>query len=209
MPLLRPLPAHLGLILPLCTASAQLGLSLASLPLFAAFLSPKKDSQGNLTKISGKPLSHFLASYSGPLATTNLILTLTTVASGLLSFRWLTQHQTLETGQVGWWYAVGVVFAGVQMGFAPLVAPGMLRIVGQVKEAEGKREAEVQGENEKDMATLFFVYVARTVLGSLPAVDSEWTVLVTDPSKATGCPSRFITKATICLHDAASARRRL
>ncbi|OQO12993.1 hypothetical protein B0A48_02457 [Cryoendolithus antarcticus] len=161
MPLLRPLPAHLGLILPLCTASAQLGLSLASLPLFAAFLSPKKDSQGNLTKISGTPLSHFLASYSAPLASTNLILTLMTVASGLLSFRWLRAHQTLETGQVGWWYAVGVAFAGVQMGFAPLVAPGMLRIVGQVE--EGKREAEVQGENEKDMATLFFVYLARTV----------------------------------------------
>lgn len=72
MPPLKPRSSHLGLILPLCTSSATLGMSVLQYPLFFAFLQPKAKSssaKAEQAKISGLPLSHFWASFLAPAGT--------------------------------------------------------------------------------------------------------------------------------------------
>ncbi len=95
---MQPQAAHLGLILPICTTSATVGLALYQFPVFYAFLASEPP-------ISGKALSR----YWGPNISTGvpliMSLNVASIATGLLSARWLRTHQTLETTDVGKWYA--------------------------------------------------------------------------------------------------------
>jgi hypothetical protein len=101
---LQPQPAHLGLILPIATSSATVGLALYQFPVFYAFLNADPP-------ISGKTLSR----YWEPNVRTGVPLIMglnaASALTGVLAARWLHTHQTLETTDVGKWYTYGAVLA--------------------------------------------------------------------------------------------------
>jgi hypothetical protein len=99
---LNPRAGHLGLILPLCSSSATLGLALYQYPVFFSFL-----QSGN----AGKPLSRYwepLLKQGGVLITA---LSVTSAVAGAFSARWLRTHVTLETTTVSNWYIYGSILA--------------------------------------------------------------------------------------------------
>lgn len=103
---LQPRAGHLGLILPLCTSSATLGLALFQYPVFYSFF-----RSGN----AGTPLSRYwepLFAQGGALITA---LGVTSMVAGGLSARWLRTHVTLETTSVASWYLYGSVLAGAHV----------------------------------------------------------------------------------------------
>jgi len=169
---LQPRSGHLGLILPLCTSSATLGLSLFQYPLFLSFLSPKKTND-KPHRISGTPLSAFWFSFLTPAATLISALTLTSAGAGFLASRWLNTHKTLETTEVGKWYLIGAGLSLGHIAFVPMVAGPIKRMVegGRVGDS-GKEvnEKEVEGRNEKEMMTWLFVHTLRTLVVDVPAL---------------------------------------
>ncbi|KAM0719440.1 hypothetical protein Q7P37_005345 [Cladosporium fusiforme] len=155
MPPLQPRSSHLGLILPLCTSSATLGLSLFQYPLFNSFLYPGTSSKSKQTrKISGTPFSQFWATFLPPGAGLIAGITLVSAASGLFSARWLRSHATLETMEVGGWYFYGAVFALGHLAFVPAVA-GPINTITAALEEDGASEMDVQARNEDAMKTWF------------------------------------------------------
>lgn len=166
MPPLQPRGGHLGLILPLCTSSATLGLSLFQYPLFLSFLSPKRDSNNKPHRISGTPLSAFWSSFLTPAATLISTLALTSAGAGFIASRWLNTHRTLETTEVGKWYLIGAGLSAGHLAFVPMVAGPVKRML---QGGEGN-EKEVEGRNEKEMMTWLFVHTLRTLVVDVPAL---------------------------------------
>ena len=162
MPPLQPQSSHFGLILPLCTSSATVGLALYQYPQFTAFL-----GEGHL---AGKNLSK----YWTPMFKQGYIvisaLGLGSTLSGLLSARWLANHQQLETSDVGRWYTYGAVLAALHFAFVPLVGGPIKRMIERGSETNTMSEEAVDTENRKEMKTWFMWHTVRTVLFDLPAL---------------------------------------
>lgn len=178
MPPLNPRSGHLGLILPLCTSSATLGMSLLQYPLFFAFLWPTKNSTekpgrtkvSSKNKVSGLPLSHFWAAFLAPAGSLIASVALTSAASGLLATRWLRSHATLETTAVSKWYAYGAVLALGHLAFVPMVAGPILRITEAVKGHDETEGDAVEKKNEEALKTWLGWHTVRTVLVDVPAL---------------------------------------
>lgn len=164
MPPLQPKPGHLGLILPLATSSATVGLALLQYPMFNSFLQPTNPS------IAGKPLSK----YWEPLMTQGVaviaLAPITSTIAGLLSARWLHTHATLETTDVSKWYTIGAGLAAGHFAFAPMVWPLIKRMVDGGKEDSGLSETELEERNRKDMGQWFVWHTVRTLVVDLPAL---------------------------------------
>ncbi|TKA72483.1 hypothetical protein B0A55_06693 [Friedmanniomyces simplex] len=170
MPVLQPKGAHLGLILPLCTSSATVGLALFQYPVFLSFLHAQPS-------IAGNPLSRFWAAMIKPGASLIAAMALTSTLAGVVSARWLHTHATLETTDVSQWYTYGAVLAAGHLAFAPLVAGPIKRMVEAGQEGGGSgggsnalSEEEVDGKNREEMKTWFTLHTVRTLLVDLPAL---------------------------------------
>ncbi|KAI6905794.1 hypothetical protein KC318_g189 [Hortaea werneckii] len=137
MEALKPRGGHFGLILPLCTSSATVGLSLFQYPLFGSFL-------GAEPSIAGKPLSRFWNTFLAPGASMITTVALTSATAGAFAARWLRTHATLETNSVASWYTWGSILAAGHLAFVPLVAGPIKRM------AESERKGSVMTEEEAD-----------------------------------------------------------
>ena len=155
---------HFGLILPLCTSSATLGLALFEYPVFLSFLQAKPT-------IAGAPLSRFWEPFlkSGGGFITGLGVT--TTASGLLCWRYLNTHGHLETTAVSKWYLYGSIFALAHFAFFPLVARPIKAISAGASDGEAaKTDSSIEEANRKEMATWFQWHTLRTAVADLPAL---------------------------------------
>lgn len=172
MPPLNPRSNHLNLILPLCTSSATLGLSLFQYPLFSSFLQPTKPSKQKTkhpNKISGTPFSHFWSTFLAPSASLIAALNLASASSGLLAARWLHSQETLETAELARYYLLGAALALGHLAFVPAVAGPIQTITGGLREEEVSEEA-ISTRNEEAMRTWFAWHSIRTVFVDLPAL---------------------------------------
>lgn len=164
MPALQPKGSHYGLILPLCTSSATVGLALMQYPMFNCFLQPTNPS------IAGRPLSK----YWEPMVTQGVPIValwpVTSTIAGLLSARWLRSHATLETMDVSKWYTLGAALAAGHFVFVPLVAPLIKKIAEAGREGSGMSEEEIEESNRRDMGRWFMWHTVRTLLVDVPAL---------------------------------------
>jgi hypothetical protein len=160
MPLLNPRGSHLGLILPLCTSSATLGLALFQYPLFLTFLQAKPS-------ISGKPLSAFWDTFVYTGTSVVLGITTTSTIAGFVCARWLKTHATLETTDVSTWYTYGALAALGHLAFAPAIAGPIKRIT---EGRESVSEQDVEKRNEEDQKTWLLVHTIRTLTVDIAAV---------------------------------------
>lgn len=156
---LQPKGGHFGLILPLCTSSATLGLALFQYPLFYSMLSTHPDS-------AGKQLSAFWANWIRPARPFLGSVAATSLVGGVLSARWLHTHSTLETTDVSKFYAYGAVLSAVHLAFVPLVA-GPIKAMAE--RAEGV-ETEVAEKNKDDMKYWYLLHTLRTLIVDVPAL---------------------------------------
>lgn len=176
MPALNPSGSHLGLILPLCTSSATVGMSLLQYPLFFAFLQPygrnstaKSDKTANPEKISGLALSRFWSAFLAPAGSLIAGVALTSTASGILASRWLQSHTTLETTAVSKWYAYGAVLALGHLAFVPMVAGPIWKITEAGKSSD-EAASKLEAGNEGALRTWLGWHTARTLLVDIPAL---------------------------------------
>ncbi|KAK5120299.1 hypothetical protein LTR85_006505 [Meristemomyces frigidus] len=163
MPVLQPQGSHFGLILPLCTSSATVGLALFQYPVFLSFLQAKPS-------IAGKPLSRYwdpLIRVGGGMIAA---FALTSTVAGALSARWLKSHTTLETSSVSQWYDYGAILAAGHLAFFPLVAGPISRMIDAGKEGSVKSENEIDEANREEMRTWFLWHTVRTLLVDTPAL---------------------------------------
>ena len=160
---LQPKGGHFGLILPLCTSSATVGLALFQFPVFTSFLSAKPS-------IAGKPLSRYWEPMYKQGGTMIAALSLTSTVAGVISSQWLKTHTTLETTDVSNWYTYGSVLAAGHLAFMPLVAGPIKRMMEAGNEASAKSDDEADEVNRKEMRTWLTLHVARTLLVDLPAL---------------------------------------
>lgn len=161
MPSMQPQGSHLGLILPLCTSSATVGLAVFQYPVFLSFLQSKPST-------AGRPLSRYWEPFLKQGGGLILGLGLTSSISGLVSWRWLQTHGHLETTAVSKWYCYGALFALAHFAFVPLV---MTPIKNMAEAAESsKSEDEVDEANRKEMANWLIWHTVRTVVADLPAL---------------------------------------
>ncbi|CAK4032247.1 transport SEC61 subunit alpha [Lecanosticta acicola] len=162
MPPLSPHAGHIGLVLPLCTSAATVGLALYQYPVFLSFLQP--DSTGQ--SIAGKPLSRFWH----PMVKQGRILIASLAASstigGALAARWLQTHITLETTNVSHWYIAGTVLAAGHLASLPIVAGP----VGRIIKANEKDDTEAEKQNREEMKTWLTIHTVRTLAIDLPAL---------------------------------------
>lgn len=159
MPLNRPEGGHFGLILPLCTSSATVGLALFQYPVFTYFLQAKEKPS-----IAGKPLSNFWK----PILTQGFSLSygtaVTSAIAGFVSARWLRTHQTLETSDVSSWYTYGAVLAAGHMAFVPLIAGPIRNMINAGSEGSGKSEDDVETSNREQMKAWLTFHTVRTLV---------------------------------------------
>ncbi|KXT03940.1 hypothetical protein AC579_5051 [Pseudocercospora musae] len=157
---LRPHAGHVGLVLPLCTTAATVGLSLYQYPVFMSFL-----QEGDT--LAGRPLSRFWEPLvkSGRLLKAGLALS-STIGGGLAA-RWLKTHMTLETGSVSQWYIAGSVLAAGHLAFLPLLAGPVQRIITSGNKMS---EQEADKANREEMKTWLTIHTARLLLVDLPAL---------------------------------------
>lgn len=101
---LQPQAGHLGLITPICTSAATVGLALYQFPVFYSFLHPEAG-------LAGKPLSRYWDPNIRMGVPIIMSLNAASLVSGLLCARWLNTHKTLETTDVSKWYTYGSVLA--------------------------------------------------------------------------------------------------
>jgi hypothetical protein len=161
MPPMQPQGSHLGLILPLCTSSATVGLAVFQYPVFLSFLQSKPST-------AGRPLSRYWEPFLKQGGGLILGLGLTSSISGLVSWRWLQTHGHLETTAVSKWYSYGALFALAHFAFVPLV---MTPIKNMTEAAESsKSEEEVDEANRKEMANWLLWHTVRTVVADIPAL---------------------------------------
>jgi hypothetical protein len=161
MPPMQPQGSHLGLILPLCTSSATVGLAVFQYPVFLSFLQAKPST-------AGRPLSRYWEPFLKQGGGVILGLGLTSSISGLVSWRWLHTHGHLETTAVSKWYSYGALFALAHFAFVPLVA-GPIKTMMDAAESS-KSEDEVEETNRKEMANWLLWHTVRTVVADLPAL---------------------------------------
>ena len=161
MPPMQPQGSHLGLILPLCTSSATVGLAVFHYPVFLSFLQAKPSA-------AGRPLSRYWEPFLKQGGGVILGLGLTSSISGLVSWRWLQTHGHLETTAVSKWYGYGALFALAHFAFVPLVA-GPIKAMMDAAETS-KSEDEVEETNRKEMGNWLLWHTVRTVVADLPAL---------------------------------------
>ena len=163
MPPLQPQAAHIGLVLPLCSSSATIGLALYQYPQFLSFLQAEPS-------IAGKTLSR----YWDPMFKTGYVvisgLGVASVLSGVLSARWLSTHQTLETTDVSKWYTYGSILAAAHFAFVPLVIGPVRRMVSNGAAASTLSEEEIDKANREEMKTWMTWHTIRTFVIDLPAL---------------------------------------
>ena len=176
MPALNPRGSHLGLILPLCTSSATVGMSLLQYPLFFAFLRPHERSSNakpneaeTSEKISGLALSRFWTAFLAPAGSLIAGVALTSTASGFIANRWLRSHATLETTAVSKWYAYGAVLAVGHLAFVPMVAGPILKITEAGKSSD-ENVTKIEEGNEAALRTWLGWHTVRTLLVDIPAL---------------------------------------
>lgn len=176
MPALNPRGSHLGLILPLCTSSATVGMSLLQYPLFFAFLRPHERSSNakpneaeTSEKISGLALSRFWTAFLAPAGSLIAGVALTSTASGFIANRWLRSHATLETTAVSKWYAYGAVLAVGHLAFVPMVAGPILKITEAGKSSD-ENVIKIEEGNEAALRTWLGWHTVRTLLVDIPAL---------------------------------------
>lgn len=162
MPPFQPQASHFGLILPLCTSSATVGLALYQYPQFTAFL-----GEGSL---AGKNLSRYWTPMFKQGYVVISLLGLGSTVSGLLSARWLRGHQTLETSDVGKWYTYGAILAAAHFAFVPLVGGPIKRMIDRGSDTNTLSEEATEKENRKEMKTWFMWHTIRTFGVDLPAL---------------------------------------
>ena len=158
---MQPQGSHLGLILPLCTSSATVGLAVFQYPIFLSFLQSKPST-------AGRPLSRYWEPFLKQGGGIILGLGLTSAISGIVSWRWLQTHTHLETTAVSQWYSYGALFAVAHYAFVPLVA-GPIKNMADAAESS-KSEEEVDESNRKEMANWLIWHTVRTVVADLPAL---------------------------------------
>ena len=175
MPALNPRGGHLGLILPLCTSSATVGMSLLQYPLFYAFLRPqassiaKRDESEASEKISGLALSRFWTAFLAPAGSLIAGVALASTVSGLVASRWLRSHTTLETTAVSKWYTYGAVLAFGHLAFVPMVAGPILNIT-EARNSSNATATTIEERNEGAMKTWLWWHTVRTLLLDIPAL---------------------------------------
>ena len=168
--------SHPALLLPLCSSSASLALSTFQYPLLFAFLpkaSPTTSSKSTQSspathRLSGRPFSHWWASFLVPGTGIIAGCVLTSVVAGAFSGRWLQQHRTLETTLISQWYTYGTVAAIGHFAFLPAVAPILKRIIE--RKEEDREENKVVAENERDARVWLTWHTVRTLTVDLAAV---------------------------------------
>ena len=179
---LQPKGSHFGLILPLCTSSATLGLALFQYPIFSAFLNARNHS------IAGSPLSSWWEAFVPGSVGVIAPACVTSSVAGVFAARWLHTHSTLETTSVGRWYAYGAAFAAAHLLFAPLVARSIKSVVDGGKEVnEGivrgsgsgllkgtggveTAEARLVEHNRAEMKNWLMWHTIRTLTTDVPAL---------------------------------------
>jgi hypothetical protein len=163
MPAFHPQAAHFGLLLPVCTSSATIGLALYQYPQFYSFLNAEPS-------IAGKTLSR----YWDPMFKTgaSLIsgLSLSSTIAGALAARWLKTHSTLETTDVSHWYTYGTLLAAGHFLFWPLVGGPIKRMIDGGLPGSAKTEEQTEKDNRAEMKTWFTYHTIRTLLVDLPAL---------------------------------------
>lgn len=176
MPALNPRGSHLGLILPLCTSSATVGMSLLQYPLFFAFLKPQErntktgpNEAQTSDKISGLALSRFWTAFLAPAGSLIAGVALTSTVSGTIANHWLRSHATLETTAVSKWYAYGAVLAFGHLAFVPMVAGPILKITEAGKSSDGTA-TQIEEGNEDALKTWLGWHTVRTLLVDIPAL---------------------------------------
>jgi hypothetical protein len=176
MPALNPRGSHLGLILPLCTSSATLGMSLLQYPLFYAFLQPheksvvaKADGTESSGKISGLAFSRFYSAFLKPAGSLIVGMAFTSTASGVIAHRWLRSHATLETTAVSRWYAYGAALAFGHLAFLPLVAGPILKMT-EARKSDPEIGSKVEDQNESALRAWMGWHTVRTLLVDIPAL---------------------------------------
>jgi len=161
---LQPQAGHLGLIIPLCTSSATVGLALYQYPVFMSFLQPDQTGQS----IAGKPLSRFWHPMvkQGRLLIASLAST--SALGALLAARWLRTHATLETTGVSNWYIAGGTLALAHLASLPIIAQPVGRIIEVA--SLGLDEQAAEEKNREEMKTWLAIHTVRTLLVDLPAL---------------------------------------
>ncbi|KAF2237733.1 hypothetical protein EV356DRAFT_520262 [Viridothelium virens] len=173
--------SHPALLLPLCSYSASLALSVFQFPLFIAFLPkpisptsshlPQPTASSNYSALSGRPLSYFWSKFIVPGTTVVAALFLTSAISGGLSSRWLHQHRHLETSEIARWYMYGSAASLGHFAFVPFVIPRVRRIIEQVEEKGAKKEErDIIAVNEQETRGWLMVHLLRTLAVDVVAV---------------------------------------
>jgi hypothetical protein len=163
MPLLQPQSSHFGLLLPICTSSATVGLALYQYPQFLSFLNAEPS-------VAGKTLSRYWdPMFKSGAGLISVIAAASTISGGLAA-RWLKGHQTLETTTVSNWYTYGTVLAAGHFVFWPLVAGPISRMVANGASDSVKSEEQTDADNRVEMKTWFTYHTIRTFLVDLPAL---------------------------------------
>ncbi|KAK4636190.1 hypothetical protein CLAFUW4_01282 [Fulvia fulva] len=160
---LSPHAGHIGLVLPLCTSAATVGLALYQYPVFLSFLTP--DESGKT--IAGHPLSKFWHFMVKPGRALIAGLALSSTLGGALAARWLRTHSTLETTDVSSWYIAGTVLAGAHLASLPIIAQPVNRIL---EAANASSEDAAEENNKENMKTWFTIHTVRTLLVDVPAL---------------------------------------
>ena len=164
MPINQPQASHFGLILPLCTSSATVGLALFQYPLFMSFIQARPS-------IAGKPLSRYWEPFLKQGGAVIIGTGVTSAVSGLISWNWLQNHAHLETTDVSQWYLYGALFSLAHFAFVPLIATPIKNMIDAAGEGEGaKSESDVDESNRKEMATWLIWHTLRSLLADLPAL---------------------------------------
>jgi len=167
---LQPRAGHLGLILPLCTSSATIGLALYQYPVFLGFLQPEHN-------LVGKPLGTWLAPVARHGAFLVAGLGLTSSIAGTVAAHWLRTHATLETTGVSNWYIYGSILAAAHsVATAYLVLDPLQKIVSRSaarQSTDASQPVQVFEDahaNEYDLKRWLAVHTARLILLDLPAL---------------------------------------
>lgn len=160
---LQPQAGHVGLLLPLCSSSATIGLALYQYPQFYSFLRAEPS-------IAGKTLSR----YWDPMIKSGYVViianTVVSVVGGTVAARWLSTHTTLETSDVAKWYTYGSILAASHLAFTPLILGPVRKMIAGADSKTVKTEEETDSDNRKEMNTWFLFHTIRTLLLDVPAL---------------------------------------
>jgi hypothetical protein len=137
MLLIDPRHRRLGLVLPLCTSSAMVGVSLLRHPLFLAFLraneTTTKDSKPK-TRQDHRPASvPLLERFLRPCKLSHHRHSSHVFKANLIIARWLRSHGTLETTTIGRWHMYGSMLDLGHLAFVSLVAGPIQKITNASK----------------------------------------------------------------------------